>query len=218
MIVEHGAHGVTTYFVLRDSSEHQPNPNISVTDIDIYYVKSRGQLSLKADCVALESATAEWVSNGAYNVGQGLYRIDWPDEAFVGEANITVQLVVVCFGIDTTYLEVLLSPHISEIEENIDIIEENVNTITEDISTIKSSQSGEETGISTIQEDIATIKSNSMVDLSYVVEMLGGNRLIVGNQMIFYKSDGITEIARFDLFDHNGKPSMINVFRRDRVV
>jgi len=109
MIIESGAKGVSTYFVLRDAAEHLPNPNLTVTNIDLYYVTHRGAISEKADCILLESPAAPWAANGAYNVGQGIYRIDWPDAAFAGEINEVVQLIVVCFGIDTTFLEVLLS-------------------------------------------------------------------------------------------------------------
>jgi len=243
MIVESGAHSISSYFVLRNAAEHLPKSDLAVVDIDLYYVTYCGAISTKADCIALASPTSEWVANGAYNIGQGLYRIDWPDEAFAGPINTTVQLIVVCFGVDTTFLEVLLSPRmmavsdldvlhsdlsdvhgdLSDIHGDLDAvhsdvsaIEGNIDTIKEDVSTIKSSQTGEESNISAIQNDIDTIKSTSMVDLSYVVKMLGGSREIVNNQMIFYDQNG-TEIARFDLFDAKGKPSMINVYKRVRV-
>jgi hypothetical protein len=37
------------------------------------------------------------------------------------------------------------------------------------------------------------------------------------NQMIFYKADNITEVARFNLFDSAGAPASENVFERRRV-
>lgn len=40
---------------------------------------------------------------------------------------------------------------------------------------------------------------------------------IVGNQMVFYKEDNITEVARFNLFDDVGAPSMDAVFQRTKV-
>lgn len=45
----------------------------------------------------------------------------------------------------------------------------------------------------------------------------GGKWEIVGNQMIFYKEDNITEIMRFNLFDSSGNPSMTEVYSRERV-
>lgn len=44
-----------------------------------------------------------------------------------------------------------------------------------------------------------------------------GRWKIESNQMIFYKEDNITEIARFDLLDSTGSPTMDSVFDRFRV-
>ena len=35
--------------------------------------------------------------------------------------------------------------------------------------------------------------------------------------MIFFKEDNVTEVARFDLFDDAGNPTMDAVFERTRV-
>jgi hypothetical protein len=45
----------------------------------------------------------------------------------------------------------------------------------------------------------------------------GGKWEIVNNQMIFYKEDNTTEVARFNLFDSAGNPTSTNVSRRERV-
>lgn len=57
--------------------------------------------------------------------------------------------------------------------------------------------------------------------LSYVSGVVGslydiqyGRWHIVGNQMVFYKDDNVTEVARFDLFDSVGSPTMDAVFER----
>lgn len=54
-------------------------------------------------------------------------------------------------------------------------------------------------------------------DIDLIVNEIGGKWEIVGNQMVFYKADNVTEIMRFNLFDHDGNPSMINVFKRERI-
>jgi hypothetical protein len=53
-------------------------------------------------------------------------------------------------------------------------------------------------------------------DVEYIKGMEKGEWSIVGNQMIF-KNESSVEIARFNLFDENGNPSMINVFKRSPV-
>jgi len=43
-----------------------------------------------------------------------------------------------------------------------------------------------------------------------------GRWKIVSNQMVFYKEDNVTEVARFNLFDDLGNPSMDAVFERQK--
>ncbi|MCK9570062.1 hypothetical protein M0R72_14055 [Candidatus Pacearchaeota archaeon] len=110
MQIANGSTDVTTYFTLRDSTAHAPKTDVMVTDIDLYYVEERAAISAKADATALAAADSAHGDNQAYHVGQGLYRIDWPDAAFDGGIGKKVQLIVVCTGVDTTFLEVELSP------------------------------------------------------------------------------------------------------------
>lgn len=96
---------ITTYFVLRDSTNHDPKTDVTVTDIDLYYVTYKAAISAKADVTALAAADSAHADNKAFHVGQGAYRIDWPD-IWTGAVGTTVQLIVVCSGVDTTFLEV----------------------------------------------------------------------------------------------------------------
>lgn len=108
MLVKSGATSVTTYFVLRDSTNHLPHTTLTVTDIDLYYTEFRLLESAKIDCTSI-AADAAYTSGGAAHCGHGVYRIDWPNLAFDGAIGTTVQLIVVCSGADTTFLEVELS-------------------------------------------------------------------------------------------------------------
>lgn len=53
--------------------------------------------------------------------------------------------------------------------------------------------------------------------LSQLYNISFGRWKIVSNQMRFYKDDNVTEIARFNLFDDTGSPSMDAVFERVKV-
>jgi len=53
--------------------------------------------------------------------------------------------------------------------------------------------------------------------LTFLKDIEGGRWKIVDNQMIFYKSDNVTEVMRFNLFDAAGNPAMTNHFERKRV-
>jgi hypothetical protein len=57
--------------------------------------------------------------------------------------------------------------------------------------------------------------SDPRAELLYNME--GGRWRMVGNQMIFYEDDNVTEVARFNLFDSAGNPTMTNVYDRQRV-
>jgi hypothetical protein len=54
-------------------------------------------------------------------------------------------------------------------------------------------------------------------DIAFLKDIEGGRWRIVNNQMIFYKSDNATEVARFNLFNAGGMPSIENVTERQRV-
>lgn len=58
-------------------------------------------------------------------------------------------------------------------------------------------------------EDIET-------DLTFIKNIEGGRWVLVDNQMVFYKSDNATEVARFNLLDADGVPAMENVMERVR--
>ena len=64
--------------------------------------------------------------------------------------------------------------------------------------------------IYTIVNSMST-KVDSLYDIGY------GKWEIKNNQMIFYRSDNVTEVARFNLFDENGIPTMDAVFQRVKV-
>jgi hypothetical protein len=51
----------------------------------------------------------------------------------------------------------------------------------------------------------------------FLVDIQGGKWQIIGNQMIFYEADNVTEVARFNLFDNLGVPAEKNVYSRERV-
>ena len=52
--------------------------------------------------------------------------------------------------------------------------------------------------------------------LALVHSILGGKQQIVGNQLVCYAADNATEVARFNLFDAAGDPTMVSVYLRTR--
>lgn len=73
--------------------------------------------------------------------------------------------------------------------------------------------SGAIADLAQISGTLGNIEANvdRLIDIQY------GRWYIVNDQMIFYKEDNVTEVARFDLFDNNGNPTMDAVFDRVKV-
>lgn len=53
--------------------------------------------------------------------------------------------------------------------------------------------------------------------VNFIKDIEGGKWRIVSNQMIFFKADNVTEVARFNLFDVAQSASSTDVFERRRV-
>lgn len=73
---------------------------------------------------------------------------------------------------------------------------------------------------SSLSQDITNIKGAISSDLTLVRDMIAGQWKIdpENSQMIFYKEDNQTEVARFDLRDKNNNPSYLSVFNRRKVL
>lgn len=69
------------------------------------------------------------------------------------------------------------------------------------------------------EQNFADSPASLSDDLTFVRDMIGGKWKIdhESYQMIFYKDDNVTEVARFDLKDKNQSPSYLSVFHRSRV-
>jgi len=59
--------------------------------------------------------------------------------------------------------------------------------------------------------------TSAMADLSLIRDIEAGKWEIINNQMVFYKQDNVTEVARFNLFDASGTPSETNLYSREKV-
>ena len=54
-------------------------------------------------------------------------------------------------------------------------------------------------------------------DLTFIFDRLGGKTKLIGNQLICYKADNVTEVCRFNTKDNTGAPSMTSIYEKDRV-
>jgi hypothetical protein len=67
--------------------------------------------------------------------------------------------------------------------------------------------------------DISTVLAQVSGSVSFIENIEGGRWIIdeTVNQMIFYESDNVTEVARFNLFDITGSATSTCVYERVRV-
>ena len=112
MIIAPNATDVTLYFKLIDPAAGTPETGLTITDLDLSYVRDRG-LAVKADLTALGAVNGAHEDNKAIQVDAantpGLYRVDVPDAAFASGVG-RVQVVVNGAAIDPAVLEVELAP------------------------------------------------------------------------------------------------------------
>lgn len=108
--VKKGATDQTFYFKLVDSTAGTPETGLTITNLDITYVRARAA-AVKADATALAAVTSAHGDNQAIEVdatnAPGLYRVDFPDAAFATGVD-RVILVVTCTGVDPAMMEIEL--------------------------------------------------------------------------------------------------------------
>src|SRR3990167_318502 len=81
----------TFYFNLVDDTTGSAKASLIVTAIDATYIRTRS-LAVKSDCTALASADSAHTDNAGIEVdatnAPGLYRVDFPDAAFVSSSDV----------------------------------------------------------------------------------------------------------------------------------
>jgi hypothetical protein len=114
--VKKGATDQTFYFKMIDSAAGTPETGLTITNLDITYVRNRAAHS-KTDATALSAVTDAHSDNKAIEVdatqAPGLYRVDFPDAAFATGVD-DVILIVTCSGCDPAMIEVMLVDNIEK--------------------------------------------------------------------------------------------------------
>lgn len=112
MRINPGATDVSLYFMLRDDATRAPKTGITITDIDLVYIRFGAAAAAKGDATALGAVDAAHADNKAIEVAgtyyEGMYRVDFPDAAFAAGAD-GVILTVVCAGCEDAHMEVELT-------------------------------------------------------------------------------------------------------------
>lgn len=120
MLVAGGSINVTTYFKMRLTANGQAATGLTATDFDLQYVRSGAAPSTKADATAGTAGGAAAHSDNTVVEPDaadqpGLYRIDWPDAAFVAG----VREVILTAKVATAFVEDLRV----EIDGEVNVVE-----------------------------------------------------------------------------------------------
>ncbi|MDH7596874.1 MAG: hypothetical protein QHG98_03900 [Methanothrix sp.] len=98
---------------------------------------------------------------------------------------------------------------------------DQLSEIASAISGLETVVSGLETIVSELEQKVSDLEAEVAAvdaDIGELTDFTAGNRVIENNQLIMYTPDGQTELARFNLFDHIGRPTMTNVYKRERIL
>jgi len=68
-----------------------------------------------------------------------------------------------------------------------------------------------------ILNDIEVSQATLLEYMELIKKIEEGNWQLVGNEWIYYDTDGITPLMRFRTKDSAGNPSMTNIFKRERI-
>ena len=119
MLVAGGSTNVTTYFALRLTADGKAATGLTITGIDLQYVRSGVAPAAKVDATALAATDSAHADNQAIEIDAtdqpGLYRVDWPDAAFAAG----VREVVLSVKVATAFTEHLRI----EIDGEVNVVE-----------------------------------------------------------------------------------------------
>ena len=110
--VKNAATDVITYFVMRDRTADTVDTGVTIANLVMYYVEDQAAISADVFAQAHGGVTDAHTDGECIHVGQGVYRVDWPDAAFDGGIGKRVQLIVIDgdAGAFTEIMQVQLSP------------------------------------------------------------------------------------------------------------
>ena len=96
-LIRKGSTDITDYVFITDSAAFTPETGITVTDLDLQYVRNGAAPSAKVDASALSAIDDAHADNSMFEVDAtdqpGLYRVDWPDAMFATGVSQVVATV-----------------------------------------------------------------------------------------------------------------------------
>ncbi len=110
-LIKKGSTDITLYFFIVDSSDGSPETGITITNLDLQYVRFGAAPVAKVDATELAATDSAHADNQMKEVDAtdqpGLYRVDWPDAAFASGVD-GVVLTVKGTGFHPAHMEIQL--------------------------------------------------------------------------------------------------------------
>jgi predicted Fe-Mo cluster-binding NifX family protein len=123
MNITGGSTDVTTYVALTLLADGTDATGITITDLDLQYVRSGAAPAAKVDATALAATDSAHADNKAIEIDAtdqpGLYRVDWPDAAFAAGVK-EVVLSVKHTSCKTAHLRVTIDAPVNVTSMNAD--------------------------------------------------------------------------------------------------
>lgn len=191
-----------TFYATEQYNVEENDPRVASTYANTNYIT--GSVNYISSTLHAVSGNVDQINNATTQIFGTVNNMQTQVTQMSGTLNNVYDLV---FDLSGTIN--ILSSSVTAISSSATLISSSANIIDNSVSTL----SGAIASLSQITGTLASIetKTDRLIDIQY------GRWFIDNNQMIFYGEDNVTEVARFDLFDDSGNPTMDAVFERVKV-
>lgn len=191
-----------TFYATEQYNVEENDPRVASTYANTNYIT--GSVDYISSTLHIVSGNVDQINSTTTQIFGTVNNIQTQVTQMSGTLNNVYDLV---FDLSGTIN--ILSSSVTAISSSATIISSSAYIVSSSVSTL-SGAIADLAGITGTLGDIEA-KVDRLVDIQY------GRWYIVNNQMIFYKEDNATEVARFNLFDDSGNPTMDAVFDRVKV-
>lgn len=200
---------VTYSFVVRDGGDPTAATGLTPSFVAYTDVDSLTDLSGSAPTIT--------------EVGDGHYKftVDWDTAPESTGPSNSIAIVIDADAGLTSASERYITARINRTDSFATDIDTDLSTITSTLSSVSSlltTVDGKVDTVDTVVDSIsvAVATVDTVVDLLFEIET-GKWEVTSGNQLKIYKSDGVTLVKTFDLYDSTGNPTSVAPARREPV-
>jgi len=221
---------LTASYATEQYNVEENDPRTATIDNNVQYLTGAvgnitGTLSVMSTQMSQVSGTVNDIYDTLLIVSGNVDSISFTTNQIFGDVTtIGTQVTQMSGTLNDVYTAILdLSGTINSLSSSAQILSSSVYAISSSAQIISSSAVYISSSVSLLSGAIADLSQisgtlgNIEAKVDRLIDIQYGRWHIINDQMIFYKEDNTTEVARFNLFDENGNPSMDAVFDRVKV-